>query len=180
MADPRELLYRPERQSWTPAKPDLKRGLPGGRCWFGWNKADGLPAPGALERLPEATFEGMRVKLGDGNEWIVPNGTRLPVRFVLDDAGIPVKLPTRAVEAIHARTLWAFEKTSAYLRDGAPIPWKEGLDYCAFMLGLNYRVNLEICLLLELFNEESIGTLMARSTDLPKLMALCDAPAATG
>jgi hypothetical protein len=163
--------YKPDAQTWQPCKPDPARGLAAGRFWFGSAK-DSTPGPDDFLRDAPARLRGFPVELADGREWLVPNGMMLPCRFALDESGQPAKVPTRPVEKIHERTLWAFQAAASWIRGEAEIPWPEALDYAAFMLSLNYRVNLEICLTLELFDEKNLGLLLARSTDLDTLLAI--------
>jgi hypothetical protein len=161
--------YRPECQAWQPAKPDKTRGLSAGRFYLCLDET----APETLAREKAACLDGgIPVRLADGREWTLPNGTRMPVRFALDDQGQVIRLPTRKVEKIYERTLWAYRSLETYAREGTPVPCEEALAYLAEMLSINYRVNLEICLALGLFDESNFVRAMAYTTDLPKLQMI--------
>jgi len=160
--------YFPASQTWHVAKPDAQRNLPAGRFQICLDGA----TPETLIRHPKARLDGFPVELGDGHEYIVPSGIKLPFRFAMGDQGETIRLPTRKVERIHERTLWAFRTLEASMQAGIEIDFEESISYAAEMLSVNYRVNREICLLLGLFDGQNVGRLMARSTDLEKLLAI--------
>jgi hypothetical protein len=162
--------FHPEQQTWHAAKPDPNRNLPAGRFHI---CVDGA-TPETLARRSKAQLAGFPVELGDGHDWIVPNGMKLPFRFAVGEQGETIRLPKRNVERIHERTLWAFKTLEASMRAGVEIDFDESIAYAAEMLSLNYRVNREICLLLDLFDGSNVGRLMARSTDLEKLLAIAE------
>ena len=171
--------YKPDMQTWSPCKPDANRKLPAGRFLLGFERSALRPdgeadLPSALARSATVQFDGPLVRLADGNAWRIPNGMRLPYRFGLDDAGHVAKVVRPEYSRIHERTLWAFEAVRGEVAGEQAIDELQGLDYCAFLLGLNYRVNLEVCLALGLFDGAAIGRVMFASTDSEKLIAIAD------
>jgi hypothetical protein len=162
--------YHPQSQTWVAAKLDKQRQLPAGRFWLCLDGA----TPDTLVRDESCRLAGYFVELADGNRWVVPNGMLLPMRPALDDTGSIVKLPARKFEAIHNRTLWALSAIEALHRQGTEIPYAESVVYAAEMLSLNYRVNLEICDALGLFDDQNIGRILFCSTDRDRLLAIAD------
>ncbi len=161
--------YKPDEQDWFEAKRAPL--LPAGRFWCGWPKGQ-RPGPDELLRDRGTTLDGYRARLGDGKEWCVPNSMILPFRFALGDDGQIEKPIARPYEAIREQALWALGEVERYVRQEADIDWEKAVKYCAFMLSINYRVNLEICLALELFDDKNVGRIMSLSSDYERIVAI--------
>jgi hypothetical protein len=166
--------YHPEQQSWHAAKPDTSRNLPAARFYV---SVDG-DTPDTLLRDEAARLPGYFAELADGREWAIPNSAMLPFLFGIGDQGEIVRLPKRSVAPVAERMGWAFDSLERMLRDGAEVPWEEGISYAAEMLSLNYRLNRELCLLLGLLDSQSVGRILRFSIDAKTLQAKLETTAA--
>jgi hypothetical protein len=158
-------------QTWHAAKPDPApaRKLPAKRFWF---SVDGA-TPETLARDAAVQLPGYPVQLGDGREWIVPNAMLLPARWALTDSGQTERLPIRRVEKVHQRMTVALswiERQFTGQTDGTD--WDTVIAYVADLLSINYRVDREICLALELFDDLTLRNALRMSVDLEKLQAI--------
>jgi hypothetical protein len=156
--------YYPDRQTWTKA--------PGDATW--WIGVDGETLPEDL--LREEVIDGHLVKLGDGNEWLIPTarsfgrGSILPESMVLGPDGETwVGEPLKRFAQISTRA----ERVELAFRgdlpdDAEPLDMgQEGVDIVVGALSFNYRISaLEVSVLRLL-----TGPIVARC-----LWALVDGP----
>ena len=141
-----ELAYRPEDQEW--------RECGGGKWWLGWYRQS-PPRPMDLERS-RSELMGYRVKLGDGDSWLVPvarsfpEGCPLPKSLVLgsDGESVTEQLLGEYVEfSKRAERLWGWFCADNGLAELAPGDHGERPDYAwrlgtvAMALGLVYHVS---------------------------------------
>jgi hypothetical protein len=187
-ADPGQLaavglgdLLRPydDAPMWFPvdggpdgrADADDVRHLPAGRYWYGVDRR--LPVtPDCLRR--RRTVDGLSpLVLLDGQAWVFPNVLCLPARVVLD-RGRLAEAPRPEWQPIADRGQWALEMLLANLTADTPVPWPEAYRYCAEMLGVNYRVDLEICVRLGLFDRDNLATAISRTLDVARIKSVLD------
>jgi hypothetical protein len=163
--------YRPDRQDWQAADADDVRHLPAGRYWYGVDRR--LPVtPDCLRR--RRTVDGLSpLVLLDGQAWVFPNVLCLPARVVLD-RGRLAEAPRPEWQPIADRGQWALEMLLANLTADTPVPWPEAYRYCAEMLGVNYRVDLEICVRLGLFDRDNLATAISRTLDVARIKSVLD------
>ena len=135
LAGPRQPVveYVPKTQTWHAVRTvDAAAAAP--VYWIGFETAN-RPTPEDLER--KANPLGSPVRLGDGNEWIVPEvAAHLPIRFCRRGSEFqPQYLPEHQPLVDRARDWYRrFEADSiAYLPS-------EYFEFVADVLALNYRV----------------------------------------
>lgn len=70
----------------------------GPECWVGCFTGAGVPTPRDL--LRDSFHDSLRLKLGDGNEWLIPSAPAMPRPMVIDENGqwAPGPLQGRALE----------------------------------------------------------------------------------
>lgn len=154
-----------ELQQWQAAARDGD--LAAGRYWLGYVKAD-KPTAGDLQRA--ILIESEPVTLEDGNRWMVPCCEYAPRRLTRDrDTGAEV----RKVKDEHARWVeWSneiFEKIiehdyAALARSGYVVRIANGMQYAALTLSKNYRVNTDVCDLLNLLDENQVAEIILVAT----------------
>lgn len=154
---PPEIMYKPDRQRWVQF----------GDYWIGVFK-DNLPTPAELERRDQ--LPGYLEELGDGLQWNCPlirtpyadtPQMRIPRKFGVDDQGNLVNEPLPEYCEAWERTaeIWNW------------IAFNEQIDidvcitYAAQLLGLNYRVSRNECLLLNLFDETNLKRVFIAACD---------------
>ena len=160
--------YYPERQEWR----QVKSGDGAPAYWLGTWK-DARPGPADLQREP--LLDGHLVKLGDGNEWLVPVARLLPEALVHspEDGWSTCRLEAYAWLWDIAETFWeefaASVQESTTPADGERVAVKlsDASDMAARVLGANYRVGLPEISGLGLFRTD---------TPVDILLALCDWP----
>lgn len=151
-----------ERQRWAPAPRDPVRNLPEKRYWFGYEPLR-PPTPTDLLRLHP--LPGFHAILADGNEWQLPNSQRLPHRYALGEDGREKAVVKSAYEEVSRKMQWCYDAIEAYVRFGGDRNPVEYRDYLAWMLSQNYRLNLQICYWLQLFDEENWWTASTATVD---------------
>lgn len=169
--------FAPDRQQW----------MEGPKFWVGM-ETDDAPKPQDLAR--EVGISGYDTQLGDGNEWRVP----LLRRWDMDRMAHVVNLPHAlgpvmtngkrtfasrvrpefsAVDALGARLLESFVEERT-------VPMDELFADAAALLAVNYRVGIEECGLLGLFDEAGALRVAIRAIDGPALQAAAQAAAQEG
>lgn len=158
--------YYPDRQTWR------EIAVPGSApYWLGLER-DALPTPHDLARSGDDLVDGFLTRLGDGQEWVVPNVAKIPCDYALGDDGGIVRRTGLRFETLLGRMTWALGVLDREIRDGVSPDVGEAIGYAAEMLGVNYRITRDIALALGLFNDRNLGQVLTRSVDLPKLFAI--------
>ncbi|QDT95554.1 hypothetical protein [Gimesia aquarii] len=161
------LAYRPDQQEWFEIPADRRRKLPKGRYWIGSLKG---AKPTAVDFARNSMLPGQaEMLLGDGQYWKIPNCSLFPMQFSLGTDGETTKVPRPEFKRIFERTVWAMDLLETSIKNDQPIDEEPALDYCIEMLNLNYRVNREIVLWLNLLSPERLPQLMAHSTDTERI-----------
>lgn len=165
------LAYLPDKQDWTPALPDPKKELAAGRYWIGRPKGQ-LPGPYDLARKPEATFEGIETKLGDGCKWVMPNALRFPHYLGFDQDGNYDRFPARECQPLYDRTLWALNHAQQVMRKETEFDHQRTFEYVIEMLAVNYRICPQLVSMLQLFNDSNLFRAMCNTTDVDQLFMI--------
>jgi len=170
------LGYDPAAQTWCQAA--------GGTLWLGYPN-DARPSPQDL--LREEVVAGHLVRLGDGQEWMVPTaryfagGSTLPQSIVLGPNGEKV---TRALPRFAALSRHA-DRCAQNIRilmgmDERPKDWQamsvdEGWDICVDALALNYRLGPNEVSLLELVTTQNMQHILEALCDWQTVQAVAEA-----
>lgn len=147
-----QMGYQPEKQSWLPAAPRPGEGLEGGRYWIGfWNELP--PTPRDLARpYPQS---GVRVALGDENEWLLPSAKELDADLVLADDGSWRFEVQRRFHAFNLEYLkWMHFFGTAEPDD--EFLFADGAEFILQALRINFRMTPEVASVRRLFTKEII------------------------
>lgn len=157
--------------SWTRAKPDPQRNLPGGRYWIG--QTPGVPIlPEALARRQQ--YPSVAVRLDDDQLWQIPIARSLPHEFGFDDYGNQVRRVKPPFAAYHDL---AMEFLAALIEAGSPIRKElhvsDAWRLAELGLSLNYRVNRDVIDWLRIAtDEESLYRIACASIELGLWVAI--------
>lgn len=167
------LVVRMEHQDWAPAV--AHDGLPEGRFWLGQMK-NAPVRPHDLQR--RRVYEGVPVRLADGNEWVMPTVRALPKRygFARDGKIGGTVCPEyrdlcEKAEAIHAQLME--EGSRVFEIEGG---WLFGVQ----ALALNYRVNADIVDWLGLVRDECLLNFVGGPLELQVIRDVEEAQKKTG
>jgi hypothetical protein len=163
--------YRPERQTWT--RCEAVSGAAESEYWIGFDKLSS-PTPANLARAPAARMKGLPARLLDGNDWIVPNSALLQHRFRLGDDGRAARVPAPEAEGVLQLSKWAQDALERSIIDRKLIPLAEGLSVAVSLLRINYRVNIDICRILGLFDPPTIRLALLQSTNARAITLVID------
>lgn len=173
---------------WEPAKENESAGLAGDRFRIGWDIA-APPTPTDLARPRQ--FAGHWHTLNDGNEWLIPSYRRLDHVYQLGDNGQPVRRPSPEWEAFCRRSeeiqrgLFELVNLAHLLNGQGMVPdnpdteikscsIQDGIVHASEALAINYRTNLEIVLLFNLFTDLNLPGALSKTIDLPEIIATHD------
>jgi hypothetical protein len=155
--------YLPDQQTWVEDKK--------GRYWYGFSTSS---PPTPTDLLRQNPIDGVSIELADGHKWTVPNVTRLPAVFDLDDQDEPVMLPHPRFRAFAEECGWALEVVTADLQGGVSPDWKRSLDFAAMALSQNYRLNRSIAIRLGMLSEATVPQVLMQAVDVPKLRLIME------
>jgi hypothetical protein len=169
--------YYPDKQTW--------RKIPKSEVWLGWY-TENLPRPDALRR--SEVVPGERVRLGDGNLWLIPLSrsvsddsedysvcSAIPASRMLDDNGNWVR---GAPEPRYAR-LWEtanrvwdaiIDRVVESTGESSTIEIGEESDACVDALQANYRVGPAEISALGLLTDQSASAIIKAMVGVPKLL----------
>ena len=171
--EPQPMGYAPGVQKWAKA-------VSGG--WWVGCETDAPPTPADLEH--SEIIDGHVVRMGDGQQWLVPvarlfsGGTALPQAIVLGPNGEKVlrALPAYAAIARHAERVAQDVHIGIGLRerpkDYEPMSLLDGWDICVAALALNYRIGPDEASLLEILTTPVVPQVLGALVDVPTLMAV--------
>ncbi|QDT26797.1 hypothetical protein Enr10x_21070 [Gimesia panareensis] len=165
------LAYLPEQQTWTPAPPDPKREQPAERYWIGRPKGQ-LPGPKDLARKADSTYDGIPMRLGDGNNWVMPNALRFPHYLGYDESGHYDRFPANECRSLYDRTLWALDHAQQVMRNETEFDDQRTFEYVIEMLAINYRICPQLVSMLQLFNDANLFRAMCNTTDVDQLFSI--------
>lgn len=175
-----KIGYYPSEQTWQKSV--------NGKYWLGWF-TDQPPMPKALARSEQ--IAGHYIRLGDGNEWLVPEarvfdqGTNLPEALVLGAKGEVVRQPLQrfAQMSADAERIWLQLRAELRhveagsrddsaapeaVRDYEPLSDAECFDIAVRALQFNYRIGpqeVSALTLLDTASSELLnGTLVGMET----------------
>lgn len=167
-----QIGYFPLKQEWQKAS--------GGKFWIGREK-DKPVRPADLQRTE--IIAGHKVKLADGQEWMIPvarvfpQGTMLPQSLILGPDGEVVKevLPRYARLGQKAERVWQeFKKQMGWLEEGEnpeSMTEKEEWEIATEVLGINYRLGAWEISFLRLFTTENLERVLSAFVDIPTMLA---------
>lgn len=161
------LAYLPEKQDWFEIPADSERNLPKGRYWIGTLKG-AKPLPDNFARNTMIGGE-VRMILGDGQYWEIPNSNLFPMKFGLGDNGEMKKVPRDDYKHIFQRTTWALDLLIKSIENDQPVDEAEAVEYCVEILSMNYRLNREIVLWLGLLEPTLLTQFMAYTTEVDRI-----------
>lgn len=161
------LAYLPEKQDWYEIPADPVRGLPKGRYWIGKLKGE-KPLPDDFARNTMIAGE-VRMVLGDGQYWEIPNSNLFPMKFGLGENGEMVKVPRDDYRHVFKRTTWALDLLINSIQNNEPIDEEEAVTYCVEILSMNYRINREIVLWLGLLEPTLLTQFMSFTTEVDRI-----------
>lgn len=143
----RQIGYRPAQQKWS----DSREGY-----WVGlWTES--FPLPSELARPYQEA--GRKIRLGDGNEWLVPQVEKLPRDMVLADDGTWRYEVQRRHHAVYLESIdWA--RRFAPTQDGTSQVYVNMAELADFVIGalrMNYRITREVASALRLLSTQTLG-----------------------
>lgn len=166
--------YKPGERDWQVCCPDKVRGLPAGRFWWGFPKS-GL-TPEGLARTGQRG--GMLWPFADGQKWLLPNFMALPYRFVLDQVtGGEAREVKPEWKALYDRMTWAYGVCKLIIEEERKATDEEAQDlrlYIAEMLGLNYRINVELIRRLKMLDGDGWFKVACHTGDFETLYRIVD------
>jgi len=165
-----DVEYRPDDQEWREIR-SAELGSESGEVqpgvvthWIGWMKA-ATPGPDDLQR--ERLVEGHPVKLGDGNDWIIPVagplGSKLPSTF----AAGPGRTLRMQVRQQYRELFAESEKWFTLIRYGGNYTWLEAFNYAVQLLAVNYRIGFFEACFLDLIATDNIWLIADASIGEP-------------
>lgn len=166
---------------WQPCL-DLGEQLPVGRFWFGVDK-ERKPQPADMVR--PTIISGHTVTMADGFTYTVPTISKLPHTFTVRDGELTRKVKDKYQEfytlgmALAKGILEQFSmidmlqeaKQEELEQYSIQVSVQDGLKLIAMALGLNYRLNFEICMLLSMFDEQSSMWAFLKFCELDQIRA---------
>lgn len=161
-ADPRTVVgYLPDQQEWIPAV--TRDDQAAGRYWVGFSKAS---PPTAKDLARTSQFEGSRVVLGDGSEWLLPAAGRLPQDAKLDPDGVwAFEIQQRFQKHWDDSCAW-FWDLAVKASEGDSISLSgESVEYLIRALTLNYMLTPEVASHLKLFNSQNMIPALQATVD---------------
>lgn len=152
--------YLPDRQDWTPAK--------SGKFWLGIFKQDPIKPDDLLRKK---SIHGTFQRLQDGQDWLIPNCTRVLHVFDMDEAGQVIRVPHKDFRPFVDECDWAAETIDRIVTTNEPseVDWRRMCSVSVQALQINYRLNLTIALQLGLLGEDDPLRIMARAINRAKL-----------
>ena len=177
----RELRYF----HWEPAEENTTTGQKRGRYWIGWDP-ESPPTADDLKRVKQ--YGGHWTTLGNGEQWLIPSYMRLDHVFRMGTDGEPIMRPAPQWERFCKRSeeiqQSVFEAVGiANDLNGRPavpddpateftkVTVSGGVAYSGDVLSINYRLNVEIALMLGLLTSGVLPKVIAASIDLPQILA---------
>lgn len=163
---PKHLGYHPAFQTWHDE----------GDFWIGFDK-ESPPAPEDLARGKQIT--GYKMRLGDGQEWVIPilrrpdDSSELPSAFAFAAGG----QVTQAVRPQY-RELWeASAEICQWFVEGTLIEaarsrLAELVTWCVRILGVNYRFDCTLQNHLGVIGNEEWASILCYAIDWPTVQAL--------
>jgi len=162
-----------------------------GDYWFG-TAPKSPPTPDDLIR--KSRVPGFVMELLDGNQWMFPLYSRVEHAYSITDDAQMVKVPTEKHAEFFEKCLTVQHEIFAGLglldlvdklpaQQLAAMPEEEKLAavtvhgavrLVAGALAINYRINADIALALELFNDELLGQAIVNIVELPNILATRD------
>jgi len=140
--------FWPDRQTWHPVEDSKETtnadGTPGEpivlppRYWIGW-ETTAPPRPVDLQR--SRLVSGHSVRLGDGNDWIIP--VCGPVNRSLPQSFLPApgkKLTMRVVRQYQAIAAESEKWFDIVGRAEEEFTWMDAFNYATNLLAINYRL----------------------------------------
>ena len=163
--------YYPNEQKWESVN--------GGKFFIG-TAGDVIPK----DLLRKECIDGHYVKLGDGNEWLVPVARRFPIGIVLPEAlvlgpdGELVRevLPRYTKYSNQAERVWDYWQYENKLseEEKEPLTDIEAFEMCCNILSLNYMIDRWAVSLFRLFTTENIRLILEAFIDIPTLVKSCE------
>ena len=111
----------------------------------------------------------VRMVLGDGQYWEIPNSNLFPMKFGLGENGEMVKVPRDDYRHVFKRTTWALDLLINSIQNNEPIDEEEAVTYCVEILSMNYRINREIVLWLGLLEPTLLTQFMSFTTEVDRI-----------
>ena len=167
-----EVGYFPDKQDWVKC----------GAYWCGKTKGEAID-PETLRRKDGAP--GIKVKLGDGNEWeiaraVAPNGRKsLTRKLVVDESGAVVKgAVIDRFAAFDREAEKFFYEWMASVESERPMEYllTDLMALASLALQANYRIARDEAVnLLGLFDEETVWQVCLAAVSVPTILAMADA-----
>lgn len=163
---------------WTPAPKEPDRGLEAGRYFLGVRPADPPQPKDLIRRRP---IPGHKMTLADGFTWLIPTLGTFPSNLSIDAEGNvveEVKEQYRAyvaqgmvmigdlfgkMDEVIDRMAIAEEDRGQYAMQ---VTMVDGLRFIVAALAVNYRVNFEIAMMLQLLDQRSAAETIIRICEL--------------
>lgn len=146
--------YQPEKQVWRPAV--AREELSAGRYWVGcWDAAP--PLPKELARPYQQP--GPLLRLGDGQEWMLPAAKELTREMMLSDDGSWKYDVQRQYHGYFINYVSWLQFFGSW-KPGETFPFNLAADFALQGLRVNYRVVPELVNHLPLFNTENVSRVL--------------------
>lgn len=148
------MAYLPDHQEWTPS---IQPGL----FWLGFRRNE-KPTP---DLLAFGDNPGLKIVLGDGQEWVLPAAGSFPADIEIGDELEPVYSLQDEFVALAGQSQQWCDWMAANGDSERPMSIPASvLDYLGSMLALNYKVFPELIERLGLFNGETIPRALLAAT----------------
>jgi hypothetical protein len=162
-------FYDAANQIWQPLQVDHARQLPAGRAWLGWHKEQ-IPEPADLERKVQHGTGPLQLGL---HQWIIPCLLDLPHRMRLEEGHLKHS-PCADFLWFSERAEWGLDLAARWVigDELSQHDLAEAYRFAARMLGLNYRINLEIALALDLLTDHTVRQMLMVAWDYPRFQTV--------
>lgn len=156
------------------------------KYWLGW-EVNRPPSPRSLKR--NQIYDGYDVTLCDHNNWLIPKVTALPHRLKVDGEGNTVRAVKDEYREFYERgmeisrqifvALDMVDEANMVKRVGElgeysdniqPVSIHDGAKFACQALGLNYRLNHEIAMHLELLDDRNLQAIITSASNLPEIL----------
>ncbi len=168
--DAKRTHYEPDLQTWSDC----------GGYWTGFWKED---PPAVLDLKRKTQLAGHEVKLGDGENWLIPvarslpGGSPLPAAMILGKDGevVTEELPQFAEFAAAAERLWQDFRIMWGWDEGEPsLNTADWIRIAAMAVGWNYHAGVNEFNSLRLITSENLVRILKAIVDYPAMEAMMD------
>lgn len=155
------------------------------RCgtWFMGIDPGNPPTP--FDLRAKQVYSGFDITLNDGHIWHIPHYQRVEHSFQIDENGEVVRAPaphfrefTRRCEMMMETLFYAIDMVELIEENGKMRPAeeykkitiKDGLHLAVEAISLNYRINAQIAVMLDLLTDQTVQTVLVNIVEMPEIL----------